>query len=44
MLPVCLVVGLVVAEATAETYQADPTINGVTVEGRIKLSGLQKTM
>lgn len=42
MLPVCLVVGLVVAEATAETYQADPTINGVTVQGRIKLSGLSK--
>ena len=42
MLPVCLVVGLVVAEATAETYQADPTINGVTVQGRIKLSGLPK--
>jgi plastocyanin len=42
MLPVCLVVGLVVAEATAETYQADPTINGVTIQGRIKLSGLPK--
>jgi plastocyanin len=42
MLPVCLVVGLIVGSATAETYQADPTINGVTVQGRIKLSGLPK--
>lgn len=42
MLPVCLVVGLVAAEATAETYQADPAINGVTIQGRIKLSGLPK--
>ena len=42
MLSVWLVVGLVVKEATAETYQADPTINGVTVQGRIKLSGLPK--
>ena len=42
MLSVWLVVGLVVKEATAETYQADPTINGVTVQGRIKLSGLSK--
>lgn len=42
MLPVCLVVGLVVAEATADTYQADLTINGVTVQGRIKLSGPPK--
>jgi plastocyanin len=42
MLPVCLVIGFVVAEATAETYQADPTIIGVTVQGQIKLSGLPK--
>lgn len=42
LLPVCLVVGLVVSEATAGTYQADPTIKGVTVQGRIKLSGLPK--
>jgi plastocyanin len=42
LLPACLVVGLVVSEATAGTYQADPTIDGVTVQGRIKLSGLPK--
>lgn len=42
MLSGCVVVGLVVAEATAETYQADPTINGVTIQGRIKLSGPPK--
>jgi plastocyanin len=42
MLWVCVVVGLVAADATAETYQVDPTINGVTVQGRIKLSGLPK--
>ncbi|MFO0700579.1 MAG: carboxypeptidase regulatory-like domain-containing protein [Nitrospira sp.] len=40
LLPVCLVVGLVVSEAVAGAYQADPTIEGVTVQGRVKLSGL----
>ena len=42
LLPACLVVGLVVSEATAGTYQADPTIEGVTVQGRVKLTGLPK--
>jgi plastocyanin len=42
LLPVCLVVGFVVSEATAGTYQADPSIEGVTVQGRVKLSGLPK--
>ena len=42
VLLVCLVVGLLVAEATAEPYQADPAIKGVTVQGQIKLSGLPK--
>lgn len=42
LLPVCLVVGLVVSAATAGAYQADPTIEGVTVQGRVKLSGLPK--
>lgn len=42
MLPVCLVVGLIAGNATAETYQADPTITGVAVQGRIKLFGLPK--
>lgn len=38
--PACFVVGLVVSAATAEAYQADDTIEGVTVQGRVKLSGL----
>jgi plastocyanin len=42
VLLVCLVVGLLVADATAEPYQADPAIKGVTVQGQIKLSGLPK--
>lgn len=42
LLPACLVVGLVASGATAGAYQADPTIDGVTVQGRIKLSGLPK--
>jgi plastocyanin len=42
LLPACLVVGLVVSGATAGAYQADPTIDGVTVQGRVKLSGLPK--
>ncbi|MDN5940343.1 MAG: carboxypeptidase regulatory-like domain-containing protein [Nitrospira sp.] len=41
-LSACLVVGLVVSEATAGAYQGDPTIEGVTVQGRVKLSGLPK--
>ncbi|MDH4300663.1 MAG: hypothetical protein OEV51_01175 [Nitrospira sp.] len=40
LLPVCLVGGLGVAAATAGAYQADDTIDGVTVQGRVKLSGL----
>ncbi len=39
LLPVCLVVGLVISEATVGAYQADPAIEGVTVQGRVKLSG-----
>lgn len=42
LLPACVVVGLVVSAATAGAYQADPTIEGVTVQGRVKLSGLPK--
>jgi hypothetical protein len=38
----CLVMRLFVAEAHAEPYQTDPTINGVIVQGKVKLSGLQK--
>jgi plastocyanin len=41
-LPVCLVVGLGVSAANAEAYQADPTIEGVTVQGRVKFSGVPK--
>jgi plastocyanin len=40
LLPVCLAVGLVVSAATAGAYQADDTIEGVTVQGRVKLAGL----
>ncbi len=39
-LPMGLVVGLVVSAATAGAYQADDTIEGVTVQGRVKLAGL----
>lgn len=40
LLPACIVAGLVVSGAAAGEYQADPTIEGVTVQGRVKLVGL----
>lgn len=38
-LPVCVVVGLVASAAMASAYQADDTIEGATVQGRVKFSG-----
>lgn len=35
-----LVVGLTISGATVGAYQADPAIEGVTVQGRVKFSGL----
>ena len=37
-----LVVGLVISGATTHAYQADPALEGVTVQGRVKFSGLPK--
>lgn len=40
LLPAYLMAGLVVSVATSGAYQADDTIEGVTVQGRVKLAGL----
>lgn len=42
LLPAYLMVGLIASAATSGAYQADPTIEGVTVQGRVKFSGVPK--